>query len=141
MFCNQCEQTARGGCTTIGVCGKKNEVAALQDLLTYAVRGLCHLTVAGRSVEINDAEINRFSMKAIFSTLTSLLSTLYFLPIRQKIGVIGFEPTTHTANKGLIRCADKPKTAVLYIVRSKSGVIFRVQNLPRHRSSISGCPP
>ena len=72
MFCNQCEQTARGGCTTIGVCGKKNEVAALQDLLTYAVRGLSHLSVSGRSVEINDAEINRFSMKAIFSTLTNV---------------------------------------------------------------------
>jgi len=72
MFCNQCEQTARGGCTTIGVCGKKNEVAALQDLLTYAVRGLCHLTVAGRSLEIGAAEINRFSMKAIFSTLTNV---------------------------------------------------------------------
>ena len=72
MFCNQCEQTARGGCTTIGVCGKKHEVAALQDLLTYAVRGLSHVTVSGRSVEINDAEINRFSMKAIFSTLTNV---------------------------------------------------------------------
>ena len=72
MFCNQCEQTARDGCTTIGVCGKKHEVAALQDLLTYAVRGLSHVTVSGRSVEINDAEINRFSMKAIFSTLTNV---------------------------------------------------------------------
>ena len=72
MFCNQCEQTAKGGCTTIGVCGKKHEVAALQDLLTFAVRGLSHLAVSGRSVEINDAEINRFSMKAIFSTLTNV---------------------------------------------------------------------
>jgi hydroxylamine reductase len=72
LFCNQCEQTAKAGCTTIGVCGKKHEVAALQDLLTFAVRGLCHLTVSGRSVEINDAEINRFSMKAIFSTLTNV---------------------------------------------------------------------
>jgi hydroxylamine reductase len=72
MFCNQCEQTAKGGCTAIGVCGKKNEVAALQDLLTYAVRGLSHLAVSGRLVKINEAEINRFSMKAIFSTLTNV---------------------------------------------------------------------
>jgi hydroxylamine reductase len=72
MFCNQCEQTAKDGCTTIGVCGKKHEVAALQDLLTYAVRGLSHLTVSARSAGINDAEINRFSMKAIFSTLTNV---------------------------------------------------------------------
>ena len=41
MFCYQCEQTAKGeGCTKIGVCGKEPEVAALQDLLTYALIGL-----------------------------------------------------------------------------------------------------
>jgi len=72
MFCNQCEQTAKGGCTKVGVCGKKSDVAALQDLLTYAVRGLSHFTVSGRSVEINDADINRFSSKALFSTLTNV---------------------------------------------------------------------
>lgn len=37
MFCFQCEQTTKGeGCTTIGVCGKQPDVAALQDLLIYA---------------------------------------------------------------------------------------------------------
>ena len=36
MFCYQCEQTAMGqGCTKVGVCGKKPEVAALQDLTIY----------------------------------------------------------------------------------------------------------
>ena len=41
MFCYQCEQTAKGeGCTKIGVCGKQPEVAALQDLLIYTVKGL-----------------------------------------------------------------------------------------------------
>ncbi|MGA8242718.1 MAG: hypothetical protein WB818_19250, partial [Desulfobacterales bacterium] len=41
MFCYQCEQTAKGtGCTVLGVCGKKPDVAALQDLLLYALMGL-----------------------------------------------------------------------------------------------------
>ena len=41
MFCYQCEQTAKGqGCTKIGVCGKQPEVAGLQDLLIYALKGL-----------------------------------------------------------------------------------------------------
>ena len=41
MFCYQCEQTAKGsGCTVGGVCGKNPQVAALQDMLTYAVIGL-----------------------------------------------------------------------------------------------------
>jgi len=39
MFCYQCEQTAKGeGCTKIGVCGKPSDVAALQDLLVYALK-------------------------------------------------------------------------------------------------------
>ena len=41
MFCYQCEQTANGtGCTKIGICGKKPELAALHDLLIYALKGL-----------------------------------------------------------------------------------------------------
>jgi hydroxylamine reductase len=72
MFCNQCEQTRKGGCTTKGVCGKDAEVAALQDALTYAVRGLAHWAVTARAHGINDAEINRFTAKALFSTLTNV---------------------------------------------------------------------
>ena len=73
MFCNQCEQTAQGtGCTKIGVCGKRPEVAALQDLLTYAVRGLSRYATAGRKVGVVDAEVNRFTAQAVFSTLTNV---------------------------------------------------------------------
>ncbi|NOY45307.1 MAG: hydroxylamine reductase [Deltaproteobacteria bacterium] len=73
MFCNQCEQTAKGtGCTKWGVCGKSPEVAALQDLLTYAVRGLSHVATEGRRVGVVDADVNRFTAKAIFATLTNV---------------------------------------------------------------------
>ena len=40
MFCYQCEQTAKGGCTKIGVCGKTDSTATLQDLLLYLTKGL-----------------------------------------------------------------------------------------------------
>jgi len=44
MYCNQCEQTAKGeACTKIGVYGKDEEVAALQDLLIHAVQGLAYM--------------------------------------------------------------------------------------------------
>jgi len=69
MFCNQCEQTAKKGCTKIGVCGKQHEVSALQDLLTYAIRGLSYLTVSGRTAGINDIDVNRFFSKALFQHL------------------------------------------------------------------------
>ncbi|MBC8432564.1 MAG: hydroxylamine reductase [Desulfobacterales bacterium] len=73
MFCYQCEQTAKGeGCTKIGVCGKTNEVAALQDLLIYAVKGLSLVAVEARKTGINDDAVNRFTCEAIFSTLTNV---------------------------------------------------------------------
>ena len=73
MFCNQCEQTVQdGGCTKAGVCGKDHKTASLQDLLTFAVRGLSQVAIAGRRVGVNDADVNRFTLKAIFSTLTNV---------------------------------------------------------------------
>jgi hydroxylamine reductase len=73
MFCYQCEQTAKGeGCTKLGVCGKQPDVAALQDLLIYALRGLALYAVEGRKVGVQDHEVNVFTMKAAFSTLTNV---------------------------------------------------------------------
>ncbi|MBW1788974.1 MAG: hydroxylamine reductase, partial [Deltaproteobacteria bacterium] len=73
MFCYQCEQTAKGeGCTKIGVCGKEPDVAALQDLLLYAVTGLSQVAVEGRKVGVTDAGVNAFTCEAIFSTLTNV---------------------------------------------------------------------
>jgi hydroxylamine reductase len=73
MFCFQCEQTAKGeGCTKIGVCGKQPDVAVLQDLLIYAVKGLSQVAVEGRKVDIRDTAIDHFTCEAIFSTLTNV---------------------------------------------------------------------
>jgi hydroxylamine reductase len=73
MFCYQCEQTAKGeGCTKIGVCGKQPEVAALQDLLNYIIKGLSQVAVEGRRVGVTDQEVNQFTSRAIFSTLTNV---------------------------------------------------------------------
>ena len=73
MFCYQCEQTAQGkGCTQMGVCGKNSDVAALQDLLVYALKGLSIVAVEGRKRGIYDREIDRFVCEATFSTLTNV---------------------------------------------------------------------
>ena len=73
MFCYQCEQTAKGeGCMKMGVCGKEPEVAALQDLLIYGLKGLSLYAVEGRRVGIIDRNINVFTVQALFSTLTNV---------------------------------------------------------------------
>jgi hydroxylamine reductase len=73
MFCNQCEQTVQGkGCTKVGVCGKQPDVSALQDLLTYAIRGLAHYNAAARANGGADVTVGRFIAKSLFSTLTNV---------------------------------------------------------------------
>jgi hydroxylamine reductase len=73
MFCNQCEQTAKGsGCTKMGVCGKGPEVSALQDLLVYALQGLSLVAVEGRRVGVTDNEVDLFTCEGMFSTLTNV---------------------------------------------------------------------
>ncbi len=73
MFCYQCEQTAKGeGCEKVGVCGKQPDVAALQDLLIYAVKGLALVAVEGRKAGVIDEKADLFACEAIFSTLTNV---------------------------------------------------------------------
>lgn len=73
MFCNQCEQTARGvACTSVGVCGKKPEVAGLQDLILEAMVGLSLWAAEGRRLGIIDEETDRHAFKAVFHTVTNV---------------------------------------------------------------------
>ncbi|AEB09174.1 hydroxylamine reductase [Desulfobacca acetoxidans] len=73
MFCYQCEQTAKGeACTVLGVCGKKPDVAALQDLLIYALVGLSQVALEGRRVGVSDKGVNVFTQQATFATLTNV---------------------------------------------------------------------
>ena len=74
MFCYQCEQAAGGkGCTKVGVCGKTPEVAALQDLLIYLLKGIGFYGEAlyekGKKPR---KEIAEFMAYASFSTLTNV---------------------------------------------------------------------
>ena len=73
MFCYQCEQTAKGeACIKAGVCGKDAQVAALQDLLVYALEGLSIVATDARKAGIADREVDVFTVKALFSTLTNV---------------------------------------------------------------------
>jgi hydroxylamine reductase len=73
MFCYQCEQTSQGqGCQTIGVCGKDENTATLQDLLIHAVKGISQYAHRARKLGAADAGIDAFVIEAIFATLTNV---------------------------------------------------------------------
>ena len=73
MFCYQCEQTAKGtGCTTVGVCGKDPLVAALQDLLVHAVKGISMYAHRAAQLGARDHDVDRFVLEALFATVTNV---------------------------------------------------------------------
>ncbi len=73
MFCYQCEQAAKGeGCTKIGVCGKQPDVADLQDLTAYALRGLALVARQARETGNRIKEADEYFPKILFSTLTNV---------------------------------------------------------------------
>jgi hydroxylamine reductase len=73
MFCNQCEQAANGvGCNISGVCGKKPDVAALQDLLLYVVKGIAQYATKARELGAKDDAIDRFIIDGLFTTVTNV---------------------------------------------------------------------
>ena len=72
MFCYQCQEAARGtGCTIKGVCGKTDDVANLQDVLIYTLKGLSIYSTAARKEAIEKPEINKFIVDALFATITN----------------------------------------------------------------------
>ena len=73
MFCYQCEQTAKGqGCTTMGVCGKSPQNAALQDLLVHACKEIAVYLARARRLDRIDREADRFLLEALFATVTNV---------------------------------------------------------------------
>ena len=105
MFCNQCEQTNKGvACTTVGVCGKSAEVAALQDLLIHQLKGIAAIAVVGAKVGITDDVADEFVNGALFTTITN----------------VDFD-AEHLA--GIIRRGAEVKSALRATVEAAGGVV------------------
>lgn len=72
MFCFQCQEAAQGkGCSMRGVCGKTADVANLQDLLIYTLKGIAAYNLAARAAGINNAAADAFIMESLFATITN----------------------------------------------------------------------
>ena len=73
MFCYQCEQTSKSeGCQTLGVCGKDETTATLQDLLIHVIKGIAMYAHRAAQLGASDPEVDAFAINAIFSTLTNV---------------------------------------------------------------------
>ena len=73
MFCYQCQETSTGsGCTVRGVCGKTDDVARLQDLLIYLLKGISFYSSKLRKLGATSEEADKFLLDSLFSTITNV---------------------------------------------------------------------
>lgn len=73
MFCNQCEQTAKGtGCTVVGVCGKNEDIQSLQEILLYGLKGISAYAWAAKKMGKSDPEVDAFMHEALYTTVTNV---------------------------------------------------------------------
>ncbi|MFU0824208.1 hydroxylamine reductase [Clostridium sp.] len=72
MFCYQCQEAAGGkGCTVKGVCGKTSDVANLQDLLIYVVKGISIYSTKAREIGVTNKKVDKYIVESLFTTITN----------------------------------------------------------------------
>jgi len=72
MFCYQCQEASKGtGCTVRGVCGKTDDVANLQDLLIYSVKGISFYNIKARELGLDTEKADKFIVESLFMTITN----------------------------------------------------------------------
>lgn len=72
MFCYQCQEAAKGtGCTIQGVCGKPSDVANLQDMLLFVLKGIAYYSVKAREAGVELQETDKTIMDGLFATITN----------------------------------------------------------------------
>ena len=74
MFCYQCEQTPNAGCTKFGVCGKNPDIASLQDIMIFGLKGIAAYSTHARELGVDPkafANVDKITHEALYTTLTN----------------------------------------------------------------------
>ena len=72
MFCHQCEWTPQGGCTKVGVCGKNEDIASLQDVIILGLKGVAAYAVHARELGQTDPAVDAIMERGLYMTLTNV---------------------------------------------------------------------
>lgn len=71
MFCYQCEQTPSGGCKIVGVCGKDETIASLQDTMIFGLKGIAAYRTHANQLGYTDQFVDKITHEALYMTLTN----------------------------------------------------------------------
>ncbi|WP_134700526.1 hydroxylamine reductase [Ammoniphilus sp. YIM 78166] len=107
MFCYQCEQTPTGGCKVVGVCGKNEDIASLQDTIIFALKGIAAYATHARQLGYSDPEVDATTHEALYLTLTnSNFNMQEHIDMAMKVGraavkVMDLLDRAHTSRLGI----------------------------------------
>jgi hydroxylamine reductase len=107
MFCYQCEQTPTGGCTVVGVCGKDETIASLQDTMIFALKGIAAYRTHANQLGFTDSFVDATTHEALYMTLTnSNFNVQEHIDMAMKVGqsavrVMELLDEAHTSRLGI----------------------------------------
>jgi len=132
MFCYQCEQTPAGGCTTVGVCGKDEDVACLQDMLLFGLKGMAAYAFHAGEMGVTDPEVDAFMHEALFATVTNVDFDLNrFVKLVLKAGEMNLK-TMAMLDKAHLDLLGTPVPAVVSIDLCEGhGILVTGHDLPQ----------
>ncbi|GLI04342.1 hydroxylamine reductase [Paenibacillus tyrfis] len=118
MFCYQCEQTPTGGCKVIGVCGKDETIASLQDTMIFALKGIAAYATHARQLGYSDPEVDRITHEALYMTLTNSNFNLQeHIDMSMKVGsaavrIMDVLDRAHTTHFGIPQPVAVPQNSI-----------------------------
>lgn len=118
MFCYQCEQTPTGGCKVIGVCGKDETIASLQDTMIFALKGIAAYATHARQLGYTDPEVDRITHEALYMTLTNSNFNLQeHIDMAMKVGsaavrIMDVLDRAHTTHFGIPQPVAVPQNSI-----------------------------
>ncbi|WP_079509513.1 hydroxylamine reductase [Mesobacillus jeotgali] len=107
MFCYQCEQTPTGGCKVVGVCGKDETIASLQDTIIFALKGIAAYRTHANQLGFTDSFVDATTHEALYMTLTnSNFNVQEHIDMAMKVGqsavrVMEMLDEAHTSRLGI----------------------------------------
>ncbi|HAX73151.1 MAG TPA: hydroxylamine reductase, partial [Firmicutes bacterium] len=132
MFCNQCQEAAKGiGCTVFGVCGKSPELTALMDTFIYSLIGLSSLAQAANESGVETKEVDLFVTEGLFATITNAnFSEEEFVARIQKSFELREQLKTVITNEAVLAL-----DAVNFSAQTKTEMIAKALSISIHNSS------
>ncbi len=132
MFCFQCQEAAKGtGCTVKGVCGKSDDVANMQDLLIFTLKGIAFYADKAGDNSVTDAATDKFMYDSLFKTITNANfdKSVFVKSVTEALAIRDSLKTKVEVDGSLPDCAEwSPESEAEYEIKAATVGILATEN-------------